>query len=95
MPPCNNYAKYTLPMITHAYGEHGDVGMGLAYIRVTYQPLYKETIMSYDPSDFGCCDEHIPYEELDGIDLINHDMELSEGFKDEVLELDDEEDIPY
>jgi len=50
----------------------------------------------YDPSDFGCCDEHVPYEELDGIDLISKDMELAESYRDETLELDDDlDDIPY
>lgn len=53
--------------------------------------------MSYDPSDFGCCDEHVPYDELDGIDLIIRDMELEEGIQMDAveLELDDDEDIPY
>jgi len=56
---------------------------------------YKETIMSYDPSDFGCSDEHVPYEELEGLDLLIADMELSESYEDGSLELDELEDIPY
>jgi hypothetical protein len=49
----------------------------------------------YDPSDFECSDEHVPYEELEGLDLLIADMELSESFQDETLELDDLDDIPY
>ena len=51
--------------------------------------------MSYDPSEFGCSDEHVPYDELDGLDLIIEDMEFAESFKDSSLELDELEDIPY
>ena len=51
--------------------------------------------MDYDPSEFGCCDEHVPYEELEGLDLIIADMELTESFKDDTIELDELDDIPY
>lgn len=47
-----------------------------------------------DYSDFDCSDEHIPYEELEGLDLIIKDMELQEGMELGIAELDDE-DIPY
>ena len=51
--------------------------------------------MDYDPTEYDECDEHVPYEMLDGLDLIIADMELTESFRDETLALDDLDDIPY